>query len=238
MEKKTKVIKNIIIVVMMAVVGLVLVGQIRSIKQEEKEAEEARTMHLESLQLQIEDMEKELKSVQADYDENSKMYEDMLNSLAENNSSFYDTLKTYHDSIDSVKETAGLTDVSGRGVVVTLSDSAGELVHDTTLLEIVSRLKLSGATAISVNDERVLAMSEFICVGPAVKVNDTKLFAPFEIKAVGDQELLEKAVKKSNAMTNTNININISVTKEDEITVPAYNKAYQNSIDRLKNVEG
>jgi len=49
---------------------------------------------------------------------------------------------------------------------------------------------------------------------------------------------LETAIKNSNAVTNANVNINISVEVQNEVTVPAYNKNYQNSINLLKNFEG
>lgn len=227
-------------------VGVVLTIQIRSIRIAKKEETRRDAIKLQELNQQLTSLEKEMQVLKEEYEINNSKYLELLNELAKNDSSFYETLKTYHDNISEMKDNAGLTEVTGSGIVVTLSDSlvagdeytSGSLVHDTTILSIVNQLKLAGATAISVNDERILAMSEFICVGPAVKVNDTKLFAPYVIKAIGNKVMLETAIKNSNAVTNANVNINISVEVQNEVTVPAYNKNYQNSINLLKNFEG
>ena len=111
------------------------------------------------------------------------------------------------------------------------------VVHDTTLMQLVNDLKLAGAEAISVNDERIVAMTEFFCVGPAVKVNGTKLFAPFTIKAIGVPSKLEAAVRESSVFTNPNIRLNLEITQEKELYVEAYNKAYRNNIVLLQDYE-
>ena len=93
----------------------------------------------------------------------------------------------------------GLTDVSGQGVIVTLKDNQGVtnenigitddirsyLVHDANLREIVRKLKISGAEAISINDERIVNDTSIICSGNVIRVNDKKVSSPFEIKAIG-----------------------------------------------------
>ena len=54
----------------------------------------------------------------------------------------------------------------------------------------------------------------------------------------GNPELLENAIKTGSVMTNPNINIIVTVEKKDKVTIPAYNKAYRNSIDQLKDIAG
>ena len=230
----------------MIAIGFFFSMQLRSKNLALKEEEQKTNQQLESYKKQLEEIEKELSLLQSEFDENTKEYQKLLEALSESDSSFYETLKTYHNNIDEMKLRAGLTEVTGEGIVITLQDSvvsgdeysAGAIVHDTTILSLVNQLKLAGAKAISVNDERIVAMSEFICVGPAVKVNDTKLFAPYTIKATGNPELLETAIKTGSVMTNPNINIIITVEKQDKVTIPAYNKAYRNNIDQLKDIAG
>jgi len=99
---------------------------------------------------------------------------------------------------------AGLAPVKGPGIVVTLDDSlrspkAGEdpnnlLVHDTDILMVVNELKASGAEAISINGERVIAMSEIRCAGTTILVNSNKIAAPFVITAIGDAGELESGI--------------------------------------------
>ncbi len=245
-EKRTKIIKNIIVTFLMVAIGVVLSVQFRSVKSANKKAAENQARQLALYEQQIQELNEEIESLQIQYEENNVRYQQLLGNLAANDSLFYGTLKTYHDNINSIKYSAGLTDVLGEGVIITLTDSTTEsesfnnssLVHDSTLLALVNQLKMAGAEAISVNDERIVAMSEFICVGPAVRVNGTKLFAPFTIQAVGNPQVLEAAVKSSSVMTNPNINVSISISAESDITVPAYSKSYKNSISQINSFEG
>jgi uncharacterized protein YlxW (UPF0749 family) len=58
-------------------------------------------------------------------------------------------------------------------------------------LKIVNEMRVSGAEAISVNDERITAMSEIRCAGTTILVNLNKIAPPFVIKATGNPQLLE-----------------------------------------------
>ena len=69
----------------------------------------------------------------------------------------------------------GLTDVTGPGVIVTLSDSKKDiasslnpsqlLVHDLDVLSVINELKNAGAEAISINDQRIVPTTGIICGG-------------------------------------------------------------------------
>lgn len=106
--------------------------------------------------------------------------------------------------LEQVKMTAGQTAVKGRGVVVTLEDSIGELqtddyagyglVHDKIILDVVNEMKGSEAEAISVNGQRITAMSEIRCAGTLILVNWNKIGPPFVIKAIGDPQLLKSGM--------------------------------------------
>ena len=243
---KTNTVKNIIFALLMVMVGITVSVQFRVVQAQKREATQEQSRKLADYEAQLEKLTKDLQILREDYQNNSDAYARQLNLLAENDSTFYSTLKTYHDSIDSLKIEVGLTDVKGEGIAVTVSDSINAssdvynstfVVHDTTLMQVVNDLKLAGAEAISVNDERIVAMSEFICVGPAVKVNGTKLFAPFTIKAIGVPDKLEAAVRESSVFTNPNIRLNLDITREKELTIGAYSKSYKNDIALLQDME-
>ena len=88
----------------------------------------------------------------------------------------------------------GLTDVNGKGVIVTVDDSKLEssqildvnsaIVHDGDLIEVVNILKNAGAEAISINDHRIINSSTITCDGTVVRINGDKTGAPFIIKAI------------------------------------------------------
>lgn len=108
---------------------------------------------------------------------------------------------------------AGLTDVKGPGIVVTLDDSkiplpvgmpAGVLgasppniIHDTDINQVVNELKATGAEAVSVNDQRLIATSAVRCAGPTVFVNNTPQTPPYIIKAIGSPKNLTTALNMS-----------------------------------------
>ena len=129
----------------------------------------------------------------------------------------------------------GLTDVSGQGVIVTLKDNQGVtnenigitddirsyLVHDANLREIVRKLKISGAEAISINDERIVNDTSIICSGNVIRVNDKKVSSPFEIKAIGSPELLYGNLDETITILN-NSGIIVDIKKQDNVKINKY----------------
>jgi uncharacterized protein YlxW (UPF0749 family) len=104
--------------------------------------------------------------------------------------------------LEEARLAAGLTALTGPGVVIEISDSkrvipAGEnpanyivLVDD--LRDIVAALWASGAEAIAINGERLVATSSIYGVGASVLVNTAFLSPPFRIEAIGPAGLLDR----------------------------------------------
>jgi uncharacterized protein YlxW (UPF0749 family) len=96
----------------------------------------------------------------------------------------------------------GLTAVRGPGVAVEIADSkrvvppgenpASFIVLVDDLRDIVTALWASGAEAISINGERLVATSSIYGVGASVLVNTAFLSPPFRIEAIGSDGLLER----------------------------------------------
>jgi uncharacterized protein YlxW (UPF0749 family) len=96
----------------------------------------------------------------------------------------------------------GLTAVHGPGVIIEIADSkrvvppgenpANFVVLVDDLRDIVTALWASGAEAISINDERLVATSSIYGVGASVLVNTAFLSPPFRIEAIGSDGLLER----------------------------------------------
>ncbi|NLN87059.1 MAG: DUF881 domain-containing protein [Syntrophomonadaceae bacterium] len=132
---------------------------------------------------------------------------------------------------------AGLTAVIGPGIIVTLNDNPqalqpgddpnAYLVHDRDILNIVNEIKASGAEAISVNDQRITAMSEVRCAGTTILVNWNKIGPPFVIKAIGNQQLLESGLTiKGGKLEELNtFGLQTQLTRSDNIEIPAYTGA-------------
>jgi uncharacterized protein YlxW (UPF0749 family) len=97
---------------------------------------------------------------------------------------------------------AGLTAVSGPGVVIEISDSkrivpsgdnpSNYIVLVDDLRDIVTALWASGAEAISINGERLSTNSSIYGVGSSVLVNTAFLSPVFRIEAIGPSGLLDR----------------------------------------------
>ncbi len=130
---------------------------------------------------------------------------------------------------------ATLLPVEGKGIILTLNDSnrtlqAGEnvssdLIHDQDLLIIVNELKASGAEAISINGERIAAMSEIRCAGTTILVNWNKIAPPFTIKAIGNPDMLESGVLIKNGYLESLklLGFPVNIQKAEKLEIPAYN---------------
>jgi uncharacterized protein YlxW (UPF0749 family) len=96
----------------------------------------------------------------------------------------------------------GLTAVRGPGVIVEIADSkrvvpqgenpANFIVLVDDLRDIVTAMWASGAEAISINGERLVATSSIYGVGASVLVNTAFLSPPFRVEAIGSEGLLDR----------------------------------------------
>lgn len=132
----------------------------------------------------------------------------------------------------------GLTDVTGSGIVLTLSDNSSArksnigaldnienyLVHAIDLLEVVNVLKNGGAEAISINGQRITNFSDIYCAGNVIQVNGQKIGSPLEIKAIGSPELLYGALSIPGGYIQLleDTGVIVKIQKEENITINKY----------------
>ena len=131
---------------------------------------------------------------------------------------------------------AGISAVEGPGVVLTIVDSDKKalandnvnlyVVHDEDMLRIINELRAAGAEAIAINGQRVVATTEIRCAGPTISVNNERSAPPFQIKAIGNTETMENALKMRGGVIETLgvWGIKINVSTEKNINIPAYNR--------------
>ena len=155
-------------------------------------------------------------------------------------------LKEKEEDILEGNKIIGLTEVTGPGVIVTLSDSKKDasssldpsslLVHDTDVLSVINELKNAGAEAISINDQRIIPTTGIICGGNIIDINGEKVGAPFEIKAIGLPEQLAALERPGGYLALLkDYSIEVKLEKSNNITIPKYtgtiNYQYAKSID-------
>lgn len=131
----------------------------------------------------------------------------------------------------------GLTEVTGKGIVVTLKDNqeinsdtpgvldvSDYLVHDGDLIQVINELKNAGAEAISVNDQRIVGSTSIVCDGNVVRINGEKIGAPYIIRAIGVPEYLESSLLRPEGYMTilSRDGVLTEVTKSNNIIIPKY----------------
>lgn len=168
-------------------------------------------------------------------------YEKRIFDFEEASAATSSTAKLIKEELENARVAAGLSDVEGAGVIVTLNDNAAGvgqagstdpnvfLIHDEDILAVINELNAAGAEAISLNDQRIVASTAIRCVGPVVSINDTRVAAPFIIHAIGDPDALEAALKLPGGVIDylSPWGIQISIKKSNKITVPKYGQTLQ-----------
>lgn len=163
-------------------------------------------------------------------------YEETAQKVEETNQK----IKEYQEKAASAEETGtlldeellqtnmlvGKTDVTGEGVIIILEDNENKQIEDTDLLSLINELKLAGAEAISINDKRIVNMTEIVMVNDTILVNEERVTSPYTVKAIGDQTYLSSALSLKNSGyidKYTSLGKTINMTLEKNIKILAYN---------------
>lgn len=142
------------------------------------------------------------------------------------------------DQLKRSEVLAGLTEVEGAGIVLTLTDSTWQsdsategqevfLIHDGDLRQAISELAAAGAEAYSINGQRIISTTPIRCVGPVITINEQKTAPPYEISVIGDPKTLEAAVNMRGGLADLfgAVGIGVEVRTEEKITIPRYTGA-------------
>ncbi|MFY4773780.1 DUF881 domain-containing protein [Metabacillus sp. RGM 3146] len=132
--------------------------------------------------------------------------------------------KSYSSLVENVNKYrmyTGETGVKGQGVQVTLDDASyvpeGEnvnnyIVHEGHVFKVINELLISGASAVSINGQRIFSDSYIFCNGPVITVDGSQYPAPFVISAIGDPDTLTKALNISGGVVEQLAYDNVVVT--------------------------
>jgi len=151
------------------------------------------------------------------------------------------TVNRYHRRIARMEDPAGLTPRTGPGVTVTLSDAPEEVindaevnlnllvVHQQDIQAVVNAMWGGGATAITVQGQRIVSTTGIKCEGNAVQLQGIPYSQPYVIEAVGDQSELLLALEKSDYLqvyreqaADPEIAVGWDVELDDQVQAPAY----------------
>ncbi len=176
----------------------------------------------------------ELANWKAKYEEAEAQYKEKSEKLEEYNQkeeSEEETEALVKKELEQVNLLLGKTDVEGQGIIINLQENkdaeSGEITSDN-LNMIVNELKEAGAEAISINDERIINMSDIVSVnnGTVIRVNQQRIIKPCVIKAIGNQTYLESAILENGGEGDKlkKLGHSVTITKSNNVKILKYNK--------------
>ncbi|MBX3119077.1 MAG: DUF881 domain-containing protein [Fimbriimonadaceae bacterium] len=178
------------------------------------------------------DMQADYQKVAAEVEKLRKEKTQLENAMGDNTK----MTKVLNENLQDIKNFAGLTEVEGPGVTVTLRDNASpnsalgavpdDIIHDQDVTMVVNELWAGGAEALSVNNRRIVARSSFTCVGNTILVDNVRIAPPVRIRAIGDPDLLIGALNTPGRVIDTirqsSANM-VQIEKVEKHSLPAYN---------------
>jgi uncharacterized protein YlxW (UPF0749 family) len=212
-----KINRNTSLTLVCIILGIVLAWQFKSINNNQKTAS-LNNLRLEQLQdkLILEKQNNDLLIIRNDElkTENIK-YENAKGDVNKET-------KILQDELNRVRTIAGLSDVKGKGLKITINLGENSFIEDLDILRLINELRASDAQAISINDERVIAMSEIRSAGNYVMVNQKQLLPPFEIKAIADPDKLDHALTMMDGIVDVlkGYQLDVKIEKSDNLTIP------------------
>ena len=141
----------------------------------------------------------------------------------------------------ALEEPAGLVEQTGPGMTVVLTDAPAEIaessqqdpnrlvVHQQDIQAVVNAMWKAGATAVTIQGQRVVSTTGIKCIGNSVQLQGVPYSQPYTISAVGDPEALAAAIAEDDYLqlyrsdaAEPDIAVGWQADVETAITAPAY----------------
>ena len=186
----------------------------------------------------INQLEAETVSLEADIDAMRSRISGQILSSAESD----EYMARLRQELEQIQLVSGQTPVTGSGLVITINDNtAGAeaakqldaanyypenyIIHDSNLRYLLNDIAYL-ADAVAINGQRIVDLSDIRCVATVIIINSTRVAPPYEISLIGSAALLEGALQESSQYLYLhNKNMPIRVSREENLTLPAYTGA-------------
>ena len=224
--------------------GILAVVLVTSIFIQVRTVDESRELNIEGLR--EDELRTEIASYKSKYEETMAQYEDTQAKIQEYNTAINEDRETSEildQELEQAKTLLGLTDVTGKGVIVTLTDTDEALYTYTAddLLLLINELRYAGAEAISINDNRVINLTDIAMISDNLIVmngGNTRISSPYVVKAIGDQTYLMSTLSMKNSGYIDQMEANgmkIEVEQKNNIEIKAYTGEIESNY--IKEVE-
>jgi uncharacterized protein YlxW (UPF0749 family) len=249
MEKKTMA-KNTFgyftIVIICFILGFGLTLQIKSVYKNNSDINNTEMARADQLQQMLNDAKQQNTDlVKQVYD-----YKTSLDNFRSEQAKTGDITKALNDQLTKTEIMAGVTNVEGPGIIVTMNDSnsnvpaggdpSNYIIHDIDILQVLNELRDAGAEALSLNGERILSTTEVRCAGNTVSVNNRRYSTPFVIKAIGQPDNLKSALLMKNGIVEMlgQWNIEVLVETNNDLVINGYSGTAQYSYAKPTTKKG
>ena len=140
--------------------------------------------------------------------------------------SFSNLEEDHADLVEEAKDLRlllGVVPAIGPGIKITLMDAEYDpteqnpndyIVHESHVFRVINELRISGAQGLAINGQRITANSYIKCTGPVITVDGKTFPAPFVIEAIGEADVLEKALYLKGGVIDGLVLDNIVVSTE------------------------
>ncbi len=211
--------------------GIITVVLVTSIFIQFRTVNESKELNLDTLR--DDEMKTQIASYKSKYEETMEQYTENQNKIQEYNTAMSENAETTEivdKELNQAKTLLGLTDVKGSGVIVTLTDTEEALYTYTAddLLQLINELKYAGAEAISINDNRIINLTDIAMISDNLIVmngGNTRISSPYVVKAIGDQKYLTSTLSMKNSGYIDQMEANgmkIELEQKDNIEIKAY----------------
>lgn len=220
--KKGKI--TMIITVSIACFALTLVMFMQFKIVNETDITSIETMREEELRTELANWKQKYEETQKQYDEVQKKI-DEYKDKKENN---IETTVLIHNELEQANILLGKTDLAGQGIEITIKEMQDDdysRIEDSDLILIVNALKNAGAEAISINEERILNMSDIVYIGSSfIKINGQRILSPYVIKAIGNKTYLESALVGNGGAAEQlkKMGHDVQITQNDNVIIKKY----------------
>lgn len=150
--------------------------------------------------------------------------------------------------VNQVRPLAGLTRLSGAGIVVVLHDGTGhlfpgeppalQLVHDQYVLRVIALISSVGAQAISINGQRYTATTSIYCAGPTIRINGIPYASPFVVKAIGPTRAMMAVLKHDPDIQGWSQLVSIRFHPARSLEIAPYSGLVNFSLAKPAKIEG
>jgi len=208
-------------IIVFFVLGLLIALQLKSINENNLLADNA-NQDLVELQEQVMTLMRE----NADLSDQNQNLSDLITSMGAELSGDNITLQTIMDEKLKAEIFAGLTDVSGSGIQVIMDPGTDVNVKASRLLLLINEMRSSGALAISINTDRIVAMTEIRDTGttnPQIVINGNSYPAAsqFVIRAIYNEEDINRSLQLVDNLIGQLQTVSIiTVSSSDSISIP------------------